>query len=344
MNKKNIYLIIVLLVCVSILEISAGAYYFLQYPNIQTSQKKYIDFYVPKNSTWQSVKDSLKSNNLIKSEKSFDFALKLIGKNKQVICGKYVLEPNISNRAFINRIAYGMSHHVTMELKMTRYTEWVARNLSRQMEVDSASLANYLLSDSLLLRYNLNKDNSLALFIRFSKEMSWCASPAEIVAEITKEYDNFWNPERRALASKTGLTIPQIHILASIIEEETNEHEDKRMVAGVYINRIRKGMPLQSCPTVRFAWADFTIDRVLKTHLEIESPYNTYKNASLPPGPIRIPSEKSIDAVLNYVHHRYIYFCAKSDFSGTHEYAVTFQEHSRNARKYQKELNKRGIK
>lgn len=129
--------------------------------------------------------------------------------------------------------------------------------------------------------------------------------------------------------------------MASIVEEETNNAEDRRMVAGVYLNRLKKRMPLQACPTARYASGDFTLNRILKKHTQIDSPYNTYKYAGLPPGPIRIPTNNAIDAVLNYVPHKYLYFCAKPDFSGTHNYATTYAEHSRNARAYQKALNKR---
>jgi UPF0755 protein len=135
--------------------------------------------------------------------------------------------------------------------------------------------------------------------------------------------------------------LKDIHILASIVEEETNNAEDRRMVAGVYLNRLKKRMPLQACPTARYAAGDFSLNRILKKHTKIDSPYNTYKYAGLPPGPIRIPSAKAIDAVLDFVPHKYLYFCAKSDFSGTHNYASTFTEHSRNARAYQKALNQR---
>jgi UPF0755 protein len=217
----------------------------------------------------------------------------------------------------------------------------VARNLSRQLPIDSASLADVFLADTLLRKYGLTKESSLALFVRIDTAVQWCLTPKEVETVVLDARERFWNEERRAKARKTGLSLKDIHILASIVEEETNNAEDRRMVAGVYLNRLKKQMPLQACPTARYAAGDFSLNRILKKHTKIDSPYNTYKYAGLPPGPIRIPSAKAIDAVLDFVPHKYLYFCAKADFSGTHNYATTFSEHSRNARAYQRALNKR---
>ena len=160
---------------------------------------------------------------------------------------------------------------------------------------------------------------------------------------MKKEYDVFWNEQRRAKAQEIGLTQVEVAILASIVEEESAVSDEYPTIAGLYINRLKRGMPLQADPTVKFAVGDISLQRILNTHLEVESPYNTYKHIGLPPGPIRIPSIKGLDAVLNYRQHNYLYMCAKEDFSGRHNFAVTLGEHNRNADRYRSQLNKRKI-
>ena len=160
---------------------------------------------------------------------------------------------------------------------------------------------------------------------------------------MKKEHNRFWNQSRRAKADSLSMTPVEVAILASIVEEETNNRQEKPMVAGLYINRLRIGIPLQADPTVKFALQDFSLRRITNAHLNFPSPYNTYLNVGLPPGPIRIPSPAGIDAVLNYARHNYIYMCAKEDFSGTHNFASTYAEHMQNARKYWNMLNKRKI-
>ena len=339
---KKIILIIILV----LLAVAGGVGYcfynvFLE-PNINANPDSatYKYLYVEPNDTWTDVVAKLDSNGWLHSEASLLSCIEYLEKEAPQ-CGKYDIEPNLGNRNFVNRLAYGLSNKAKVQLKMTRYTTWVARNLARQLPVDSASLADQFLADTLLRKYGLTKESSLALFVRMDTAVRWCMTPQEVETCVLNARESFWNEERTEKARKTGLSIKDIHILASIVEEETNNAEDRRMVAGVYLNRLKKRMPLQACPTARFATGDFTLNRVLKKHTQIDSPYNTYKYAGLPPGPIRIPSAAAIDAVLNFVPHKYLYFCAKADFSGTHNYATTFSEHSRNARDYQKALNQR---
>lgn len=339
--KKIISIVILILL------VAAGGvgYYFynvLLAPNINANPESatYKYLYVRPNDTWNDVVAQLDSNGWVNSVKDLQTCIDYLEKEAPE-CGKYDLEPNLGNRNFVNRLAYGLSNKAKLQLKMTRYTPWVARNLSRQLPVDSASLADVFLADTLLRKYGLTKESSLALFVRIDTAVQWCLTPKEVEMVVLDARERFWSEERRAKAKKTGLSIKDIHILASIVEEETNNAEDRRMVAGVYLNRLKKRMPLQACPTARFASGDFTLNRILKKHTKIDSPYNTYKYAGLPPGPIRIPGAAAIDAVLDFVPHKYLYFCAKPDFSGTHNYAASFSEHSRNARAYQNALNKR---
>lgn len=339
--KKIISIIILILLVAA----SGVGYYFYKVfigPNINANPESatYKYLYVRPNDTWNDVITQLDTNKWVNDVDYLKTCIEYLEKEAPA-CGKYDLEPNLGNRNFVNRLAYGLSNKAKLQLKMTRYTPWVARNLSRQLPIDSASLADIFLADTLLRKYGLTKESSLALFVRIDTAVQWCLTPKEVETVVLDARERFWNPERLEKARKTGLNLKDIHILASIVEEETNNAEDRRMVAGVYLNRLKKRMPLQACPTARYAAGDFSLNRILKKHTKIDSPYNTYKYAGLPPGPIRIPSAKAIDAVLDFVPHKYLYFCAKADFSGTHNYATTFSEHSRNARAYQKALNQR---
>jgi UPF0755 protein len=182
-----------------------------------------------------------------------------------------------------------------------------------------------------------------ALFIPNTYEFLWNTTADQFIRRMYKERQKFWNDERLTLMSLEGLTIPGVITLSSIIEKETAKNAEKQVIAGVYMNRLRKGWPLQADPTLIFAWNDYTIKRVLNKHKEIDSPYNTYKHTGLPPGPICLPSVSSIDAVLNYEKHDYLYFCAKEDLSGYHNFAVTLAEHNRNAERYQAALKRLNI-
>ena len=181
------------------------------------------------------------------------------------------------------------------------------------------------------------------LFIPETYQVYWDISIEDFFARMKKEHNKFWNEDRRLKAKTIGMTPEEVCTLASIVEEETNNNDEKPMVAGLYINRLHTGMPLQADPTIKFALQDFSLRRITNQHLSIQSPYNTYLNTGLPPGPIRIPSPKGLDSVLNYVKHNYIYMCAKEDFSGTHNFASNYADHMVNARKYWKALNERKI-
>ncbi|MBO7322265.1 MAG: endolytic transglycosylase MltG, partial [Bacteroidales bacterium] len=181
----------------------------------------------------------------------------------------------------------------------------------------------------------------IGMFIPNTYELYWTASPESVIKRMHQEYKAFWNESRIAKGKNMGMSKNEIMTLASIVNEETNNIGEMPKIAGVYINRLKKGMPLQACPTVIYAHLDSEpgIKRVLKRHLKIDSPYNTYKNKGLPPGPITIPTIKAIDAVLNYEKSNYIYFCAKPEFDGTHNFASTYSQHQKNAKAYQKALS-----
>jgi UPF0755 protein len=223
-----------------------------------------------------------------------------------------------------------------------RVKEDLAAFVSHRLEADSATLMNSLNDDVYLRPYDLDSQTCMALFIPNTYEFYWNTSVEQFLQRMKKEYEHFWNEERKNKAAALKLTPLQVTSLASIVEEETNYNPEKSRIAGVYLNRMKDKMMLQADPTVKFAIRDFSIRRVLNTHLAYVSPYNTYLNKGLPPGPICTPSIKTIDAVLNAEQHDYLYFCADPDKPGTHVFARTYHEHQLNAKRYQKWLMQRG--
>jgi UPF0755 protein len=215
--------------------------------------------------------------------------------------------------------------------------------VSDQIEADSAALLSLMSDRDFLDRFGMTPQTATAMFLPNTYEFWWDTSPEEFVRRMHREYERFWTDKRKETAEEMGMTPVEATTLASIVDEETIHDDEMPEIAGVYINRLERGMRLQADPTIKFAIDDFTIKRVLKKHLETESPYNTYKNAGLPPGPISIPSIAAIESVLNHSHHNYLYFVAKPDFSGYHNFSRSHRQHINNARKYQRALNRNNI-
>ena len=244
-----------------------------------------------------------------------------------------------------------MQESVDLTMPSVRTAEKLANELSKKLMLDSAELAKALTDEADCEKLGYDTATILCLFIPNTYDIYWNVSLDKFMERMQKENKNFWNPERTHKAEAMKLTHNEVITLASIVDEETANNEEKPMIAGMYYNRLMlrnaeypNGMPLQADPTIKFAWKRFELKRIYNNLLSISSPYNTYKNTGLPPGPIRIPSVAGIDAVLNLAHHNYLYMCAKEDFSGTHNFARTYAEHLDNAAKYSKALNERGIK
>jgi UPF0755 protein len=262
--------------------------------------------------------------------------------DQKIHTGCYNLEGE-SAISLIRNLTRGRQTPVKFVFNSIRTKEDLAERVSLQLMIDSAAFVQAL-NDSLLCDSNgFNKETITALFIPNTYEMYWDVSIEGLLKKMHKEYNLFWDESKKQAAVKVGLTPVEVSILASIVEEETKEQEDQKMVAGLYLNRLKTGMPLQADPTIRFALNDFTIKRVARGQLDVDSPYNTYIHAGLPPGPISMPSIKALQSVLHYTPHDYLYMCAKEDFSGRHNFAKTFREHSANALRYRQALNKRGI-
>jgi UPF0755 protein len=232
---------------------------------------------------------------------------------------------------------------VKVQFNQIRTKADLAGRLSRNLECDSITVLNWLNNPDSIARYGFNENTIISMFIPNTYNMKWNTSAPELMSRMGKEFKKFWNEERAEKLRTTGLSQSEVVTLASIVYWETKLTADMPKIAGVYMNRIKRGIPLQADPTVIFAVGDFSIKRVLNKHLAIDSPYNTYKYAGLPPGPILIPPGKYVDAVLNYEKHDYIYFVAKEDFSGESYFSKTLSQHNIYAARFRRALNERGI-
>lgn len=311
--------------------------------NVRTPKGEDVSLFIPTHSDFQSVKDSINSVCEIIKPGFFEILAKKLDYVDHIKPGHYILKDGMSNYQLVSMLRSGRQTPVKVVFNNIRTVEQLAGRISQQIEADSVSILNELRNDSCLKAEGFNQYNYASLFIPNTYEFYWNIDARGFVKKIKREYENFWNESRRGKAEHQNLTPLQVSVLASIVDKETTKVSEMRTIAGVYMNRLKKRMALQADPTLVFALGDFEIRRVLDVHKEIESPYNTYKYAGLPPGPICIPSIAAIDAVLNAEEHKYFYFCAKDDLSGSHVFAKNLGEHNANAEKYRRALNKQRI-
>jgi UPF0755 protein len=300
-------------------------------------------FYIPTGSDFEFVIDNLEKEGIIENRKSFRWVSVKKGYDLNVKPGRYKITNGISNNELVNMLRSGRQDPVMVVFNNVRTLDQLAGKVSRYLETDSVTLASYLSGADLVPKYGLEPETFTTLFIPNTYEFFWTATPEDFTERMAKEYKKFWEGERDRKAGQMEMTRSEVVTLASIVDEETLFDDENPRVAGVYMNRLKKGIPLQADPTLKFALGDFTVKRILNEDKKIDSPYNTYKYRGLPPGPISIPSVSAIDGVLNYEKHSYIYMCAKADFSGYHAFAKNLSQHNQNAREYQKELNKNRI-
>ncbi len=258
--------------------------------------------------------------------------------------GKYEIDKNNGAFTVFRKLKSGTQSPVSLTIPSVRTADKLAEVLSNKLMLDSLELYEAITDSAKCADYGFTPETMLCMFIPNTYEVYWNIPLDKFLEKMENESDKFWNAEREKKASEMELTKVEVMILASIVDEETANDEEKPMIAGMYYNRLKADMPLQADPTIKFALNDFSIQRIYHNMLKVDSPYNTYKYEGLPPGPIRIPTVVGIDAVLNYVHHDYLYMCAKEDFSGTHNFAETYEEHLKNAAKYTAALNERDIK
>lgn len=310
--------------------------------NIKPLNQK-VNLYIPTGSDYNRVLDSLTANLEIKNIKIFG----LIAEKKKypvlIKPGHYIIDREMTYNGLINLLRSGRQTPVEVTFNNIRYLTDLARKVGGQIEADSAQIIDFLNVPENYNRDGFSRENVISAFIPNTYELFWNTDAKGFYERMLKEYDRFWNEERLNKARALNLSQAEVSMLASIIDDEVTKADEKPRIAGVYLNRIKRGIPLQACPTIKFALNDFTITRVLKQHLTINSPYNTYMYRGFPPGPIGCPTIEGIDAVLNAEKHDYLYFAAKADFTGYHNFSRTLAEHNRYAAEYQRELNKRKI-
>lgn len=308
---------------------------------IETSDSK--ELLIPSGSDYENVFSILDSLADIRNPELFHLIAKKKNYTTRVKPGRYIIEPGMTYPNIIDLLRSGKQTPVNLTFNNVRTLAQLAGKVAARIEPDSIELINFLSDESNYSADGFSKETVIAVFIPDTYQFYWTTDAKGFYSRMLKEYRSFWSPERQAKARNKNLDPLEVSTLASIVDEEAGKNDEKPRIAGVYINRLRIGMPLQADPTIRFALNDFTITRVLKKHLLIESPYNTYRNKGLPPGPVNCPSRNGIESVLNAEDHNFLYFVAKPDFSGYHNFSSSLAEHNRYASQYQKELNRRRI-
>ncbi len=315
------------------------AAYILFAPNVFTNSAEKSYLCIPENSTYTEVVHLLENQANVLNESAFKQVSSMLHYGERIRAGRYELKASMNNFQLVRLLRSGMQAPVRLTFNNIRTKEQLAARLSMQLMADSVSILKLLNDPEFLANYKLNPATSVSLFIPNTYEVFWNMNAAQLFERMNKEYTKFWTDERKGKAAAISLTPVEVGVLASIVEEETNNKADRPKVAGLYLNRLKKAMPLQADPTLKFAVGDFSLKRIGIKQILFISPYNTYRNQGLPPGPIRVASESGIDAVLNYVHHDYIYMCASETLNGEHKFATNWAEHLENAKKYQKKLN-----
>ena len=333
-NKRLVFFLII-----SVLGISFTfyAYQVVYTPNILVDQEDRL-LIIKEGDTFKDIQQEIHEGKYVRDLMSFSFLARLMNYDEQVKPGRYLLKGNMSNRRALQLLKSGVQEPVRITFNNVRLvrelSEKITRNLGMKPQEFEAALIQFSMTNS----YGLNKDNILVMFIPNTYEVYYNIRPEALVKRMYNEYQNFWNDERKAKAKKLGFTPVEVSILASVVQAESVREDEAPTIAGLYLNRLKQGIPLQADPTLVFAVGDFALKRILNVHKEIDSPYNTYKYAGLPPGPINMPEINSLKAVLDYKPSDYIYMCAKEDFSGRHNFTSDYQEHMNNAIRYQRAL------
>ena len=334
------YLLIAAATCLA--GIVVLGYYFFLTSFSASEQTEYV--YVDEDDTVDSVLTKLRPVASEHGLTGFSTLIRHTDYAQEPRTGRYAVKPDESVLTVIRKMKNGQQEALKLTIPESRTMRKLAGVLSQKLMLDSAQIAAALIDNPYCQRWGYDTATIAALFVPNTYEVYWNTTLDHLMERMVKEHDAFWNEERRQKAEAAGLTPNEVATLASIIDEETANNAEKPMIAGMYLNRLHQNMPLQADPTVKFALQKFELRRIYHDMLFIDSPYNTYRNIGLPPGPIKVASIKGMEAVLNYVKHDFLYMCAKEDFSGTHNFAVTYSEHLRNAARYAKALNERGVK
>lgn len=313
-------------------------------PNVWTFDKQTTELFIPTGTDFNALKEILFKNGLVIRRNDFVLVSEWMKFDKLIKPGHYLIEDGWSNYKLIRLLRSGAQKPVSVTFNNLRDIYQLSGRVAKQIEADSTSIVQLLTDSTYISFLGYNKQTIPALFLPNTYEFYWTSTAEEFVSRMFQEKQKFWTEERLQKAKALNLNPIEVSTLASIIDKETNKDSEKATIAGVYLNRLKYGWRLQADPTLVFAAGDFEIRRVLDIHKTIVSPYNTYQNPGLPPGPICIPSIASLNAVLNPENHRYFYFCAKDDLSGYHAFAESYDKHEVNAWKYRKALDRMNIK
>lgn len=346
-KKKRRYskvLLFTILILLFILTIAGwlGHAIFME-PNIYTGSETEVYIQIPTDSNFETVKEELYTKGTIIHRRNFEIVSKIQKYPASVKPGRYKLTRDMGNWQIIRLLKSGNQVPINVIFNNMRTPEQLAGRIATQIEADSTSIINLINDAKFLDSMGVTHNSIYTILIPNTYEFYWNTSAREFLTRMKKESNKFWSGKRDSLLETLNMTRLEVITLASIVDKETNKNDEKARVAGVYMNRLKKGWMLEADPTLVFAHGDFNIKRVLNIHKEIDSPYNTYRNSGLPPGPICLPSISSIDAVLNYENHEYMFFCASDDFSGYHSFARTIEQHAINANRYRAALNRRQI-
>jgi UPF0755 protein len=302
---------------------------------------------VPRETSFDVLKDSLQAHGLMRNTSFYDFFCTQKRFSK-IHPGRYLVSAEMDLNSMVNMLRLGAQKPLNILFNNASTLEDLAGKLASQIEADSIDLVAAFNSQLFFSTYNLDEASARKLFVPNTYEVYWTITPVEFLERMQKEYTQFWTPERLLQAKNIGLTAHEVSVLASIVQKETAKSDEQPIVAGLYLNRLNKGMKLQSDPTVIYALHerygfDRVIKRVLKKDLKIASKYNTYYTKGLPPNPICIPEMSALLSVLNAKTHTHIYMCAKADFSGYHNFTNSWSVHKRNAKRFQKALSNKGV-
>lgn len=341
MKHRTLKIALLSLLLLFVLTVGGGYFLFL-HPHFERQDSPSTIYIYPEDN-YDTVSQKLKEFYPNSSFMGFKLLAKYGKYPKNIKTGMYVLENSLTPIQLYRLLSRGYQTPVKLIVSSERLLGKTIKSMGNQLMIDSMQIDSILRDSISLEKIGFTEETLPAFFIPNTYEVYWNISPKELLERLHREYQKFWNKKRIEQASKIGFSPIEIAVLASIVDEETNKNDEKPTIAGLYINRIQRGIPLQADPTIKFALQNFEIRRITNRDLEIESPYNTYLNLGLPPGPIRIPSIKGIDSILYHENHNYIYMCAKDDLSGYHNFASTYSQHMQNARKYWSALNRQKI-
>lgn len=341
-KKKRLRVFLYIFAPLAFTAISIG-FYIQKIVFKQIELKKAVYIYIDPSTKYKEVMEQIKEKVDLPSEKFFQMISERMNYPKSVKTGRYALENGITMPEIIRLLRSGNQKPVKLTFNNMRTKENLAGRISNQLMIDSLTLLASIKDENNIRELGFDSNTVVAMFIPNTYEVYWDISVDKLLKRMQSEYNAFWNENRKTKAKQIGLTPIEVSTLASIVEEEATYSDEYPIVAGLYLNRLKRGQRLEADPTVKFAVGDFSLRRILYKHLEVESPYNTYKNDGLPPGPIRVPSIKVIEATLSPEDHKYLFMCAKDDLSGRHNFATTHAEHIRNAARYQKALNEKKI-